>query len=64
MRDFLTALALVLVIEGIIYAGFPDGMKRMMGEMQRLPATTLRVFGLGAAGLGVLLVWVLRAGAG
>ena len=29
MRDLWTALALVLVIEGILYALFPDTMKRV-----------------------------------
>lgn len=60
MRQFLTALALVLVIEGALYALFPDRMKRMMAEALRLPDETLRNFGLIAAAIGVGLVWFLR----
>jgi uncharacterized protein len=29
MRDFATAVALILVIEGILYALLPDTMKRL-----------------------------------
>jgi uncharacterized protein YjeT (DUF2065 family) len=29
MRDFATAIALILVIEGILYALIPDAMKRL-----------------------------------
>ena len=57
----LTALALVLVIEGIIYALFPDGMKRAMAAMQEIPASTLRTFGMAAAITGVIIVWLIRS---
>ncbi|MBE9554252.1 MAG: DUF2065 domain-containing protein [Proteobacteria bacterium] len=56
----LTALALVLVIEGAAYALFPDGIKRAMAAMQQIPASTLRSFGLAAALTGVIIVWLIR----
>ncbi len=56
----LTALALVLVIEGAAYALFPDGIKRIMAAMQEIPASTLRSFGLAAALTGVIIVWLIR----
>ena len=59
-ETLLTALALVLVIEGAIYALFPDGMKRAMAAMQEVPASTLRAFGLAAAVTGVIIVWLIR----
>lgn len=58
--DFLTALALVLVIEGVIYALFPVAMKRMMARAMDMPASALRAGGLAAAATGVFLVWLLR----
>jgi uncharacterized protein len=61
MTDFLTALALVLVIEGVLYAGFPDAMKRGMQAAFELPPTTLRAVGLGVALFGVLGVWLIRS---
>ncbi|HZT90157.1 MAG TPA: DUF2065 domain-containing protein [Stellaceae bacterium] len=60
MRDFCTALALVLVIEGIVYALFPDSMKRMAARTLQIPPQALRIAGLTAACLGVALVWLAR----
>ena len=59
-RDLLTALALILVIEGIAYALFPDIVKRLAARTTMTPAQTLRMAGLAAAFLGVILVWALR----
>lgn len=58
--DFLTALALVLVIEGVIYALFPDAMKRMMVRLMDAPSAALRAAGLVSVSIGVLLVWLIR----
>lgn len=60
MDDLFTALALVLVIEGGLYALFPQGMRRMMAQMQEVPEGRLRLLGVVGAVAGVLGVWVLR----
>lgn len=60
MNDFLTALALALVFEGLAYAAFPDGMKQMMLRALATPTGVLRLFGLAAAALGVALVAAVR----
>jgi uncharacterized protein YjeT (DUF2065 family) len=60
MRDLWTALALVLVIEGTLYALFPDGMKRAAARALSVPPQTLRLAGLTAACAGVVLVWLVR----
>jgi hypothetical protein len=60
MDDLLTALALVLVIEGGLYALFPEGMRRMMAQMQEIPENRLRAIGLIGAVIGVAAVWLLR----
>ena len=60
MLDFLTAVALILVIEGAVYALFPDAMKRMMAQVLTLPDGSLRWAGLAAAVLGIFLVWLIR----
>jgi uncharacterized protein len=60
MKDLSTALALVLVIEGILYALFPDGMKRLVIQLLAVPAPVLRAAGLAAACCGVGVVWLLR----
>ena len=60
MNDLATALALVLVIEGLMYALIPDHLKRMMVAIMSVPAPTLRVAGLAAAVVGVGIVWLVR----
>jgi uncharacterized protein len=61
MRDLGTALALVLVIEGALCALFPEGMKRAAARALLVPPQTLRLAGLAAACIGVVLVWLVRA---
>jgi uncharacterized protein len=58
MRDLVTALGLVLVIEGVLYALFPEGMKRAAARATAIQA--LRLAGLAAVCLGVTLVWLTR----
>ncbi len=60
MADFATALALVLVIEGLLYALFPEAMQRMMRIALEAPSTVLRNGGLAAAILGFIVVWLIR----
>ena len=61
MRDLLTAFALVLVIEGVLYAAFPSAMRRALEAAMAAPETTLRAAGLLAAVVGVVAVWLIRA---
>ena len=58
--EFLTAFALVFVLEGIAYALFPNFIRRMLALALMTPVGQLRVAGLVAAICGVGLVWLLR----
>jgi hypothetical protein len=60
MSDFLAALGLVFVIEGLIFAAFPVQAKRAMLSVLETPEASLRVIGLGAALIGVIVVWLAR----
>jgi len=60
MTELWTALALVLVLEGAVYALFPEGMKRLTSKVATMPASALRTAGLTSAILGVAVVWLLR----
>ena len=60
MIDLFVVLGLILVLEGVLYAAFPAGMKRMMAVMIQQPDDALRLSGLGAATLGVGIVWVVK----
>ncbi len=60
MSDLLVALGLVLVIEGILYGGLPHFAKRLAAEVLTVPESVLRAVGIGAAVLGLVIVWSVR----
>jgi uncharacterized protein len=60
MNALLTAIGLVFVFEGLLYAIAPGNLKRMMAMMQQMPDEQLRLAGLGAATFGVVLAWFAR----
>jgi uncharacterized protein YjeT (DUF2065 family) len=60
MNELITALGLMLVMEGAIYALFPEGMKRMMAQMQTMPPQHLRLAGLTLAIIGFAIVGFIK----
>ena len=60
MIDLATAVALVLVLEGLLWAVSPSAMKRAAAMALGLADEQLRLGGLVAGALGVLLVWLVR----
>lgn len=60
MSDFTTALALVLVLEGLLWALIPDSMKRAAMLALSLENSQLRNGGLAIATFGVFLLWLMR----
>jgi uncharacterized protein len=60
MIDLGTGLALVLVVEGVLWALFPETMKQAAARAIMLEAGRLRWGGLAFAVVGVLLVWAIR----
>lgn len=62
MWEILTALGLVLAVEGLLYAAFPAEMKRAMAQILEMRPEQLRVAGLVAAAIGVTVVWIARRG--
>ena len=58
--DVVIAIGLLLVIEGILYALFPEGMKRMMSRMTKTPAGALREARQISVARGRALVWLVR----
>ena len=59
-----TAFALVFVIEGLIYALFPGGVRRMFTLALAMPEQQLRAFGAVMAAFGFCLIWLLRSFSG
>jgi uncharacterized protein YjeT (DUF2065 family) len=60
VSDLIVALGLVLVIEGILYGGLPLLAKRLAAEVLSIPEQVMRIAGLIAVALGVLIVWLVR----
>lgn len=60
MRDFLVALGLVFVLEGIVFAAFPEMAKRAIESVLHVPDPMLRMVGIASAVIGVALVWIIR----
>lgn len=60
MTDFLTALGLMFLLEGALYALFPAQMKSMVLQLLALPEQHIRTFGFVFAAFGFLVVAVLR----
>jgi uncharacterized protein YjeT (DUF2065 family) len=60
MKLLLCLLGLVLMVEGLPYFAFPDKMKRWMATLQEVPDSRLRVIGLLAMSLGLLLAYFFK----
>jgi uncharacterized protein YjeT (DUF2065 family) len=58
--DLLVAVGLVLVIEGVVYGGFPTLAKRLAVEVLSMPENRLRTAGMIAMVVGVAIVWLVR----
>ena len=54
---FLTALGLVFVIEGLVFALAPSRIEELLKMFAEIPVEQRRAMGLGAIAVGVLLVW-------
>jgi uncharacterized protein YjeT (DUF2065 family) len=60
VSDFLAAIGLVLVVEGLVYGGFPGMAKRLATEVLAMPENVLRTLGLVSIAIGVGIVWLVR----
>jgi uncharacterized protein YjeT (DUF2065 family) len=60
MTDFLAALGLVFVIEGLMFAALPGHAKKAIESVLQTPEPTLRLIGIGSAVIGLVVVWLAR----
>ncbi len=58
--DLLAALGLAIALEGVLYALFPDAMKKFMVQVLAQPISHIRRAGLIAACIGVFVIWLVR----
>lgn len=64
IEQVLTALGLVFVIEGLLYALVPGHLRRMLENLQAMSDDQLRLGGVAALAFGVAIVWIVRGVAG
>ena len=57
MQFILGSLGLLLIIEGLLYALFPNRMKSMIKSMLEMNNDTLKWGGLVSAIVGFLMLW-------
>jgi uncharacterized protein YjeT (DUF2065 family) len=60
MNDFLAAVGLVFVIEGLLFAAFPDAARRAVVTVLNTPDQSLRTIGIFSALFGLAVVWLVR----
>ncbi|MDC6482479.1 DUF2065 domain-containing protein [Pelagibacteraceae bacterium] len=60
MKDLITALGLLLFIEGLFLAIFPTRIKNMLKSIDGIPSTKLRSIGIFFLLLGFLIVWYIK----
>jgi uncharacterized protein YjeT (DUF2065 family) len=57
---FLSALGLVFVLEGLLFAAFPGATKRALESVMHSPDQFLRAVGLISAVVGLIVIWLVR----
>ena len=57
VQFILGSLGLLLIIEGLLYALFPNRMKNMIRSMLEMNNDTLKWGGLASAIVGFLMLW-------
>ena len=60
MIELVAAFGLALAIEGLLFASFPNAMRKAMMDAAASPTERVRVVGLVSAVVGVVVVWIAR----
>ena len=60
MTDFVVAIGLVFVIEGLLFAAFPEMAKKALQSVIEAPDQFLQIVGISSAVVGVILIWLIR----
>jgi uncharacterized protein len=59
--DLLSAIALLMVIEGLLPFANPRGSRRTMAMLAQMPDEKLRLAGLVSIIAGLVLLWIVRS---
>ena len=61
MKDLITAIGLLLIIEGAAIAIFPSRIKSMLELIKNTPESKLRSFGVTFLLIGFLMIWYIKS---
>jgi len=57
MKDFICALGIVFIIEGLPYFLFPEKLKIYLSKITSIPDSTLRFLGISSMVAGLLILY-------
>jgi len=57
--DLLTAIALLLILEGLLPFASPQSIKKVYKTMMETPESSLRMFGLASIVAGLILLYLI-----
>tara|TARA_X000000368_G_scaffold316205_1_gene253578 strand:- start:1930 stop:2115 length:186 start_codon:yes stop_codon:yes gene_type:complete len=60
MRDLITAIGLLLFIEGLLIALFPSKIKNMLKVIEKTPENKLRISGVFFLIIGFIIIWYIK----
>jgi uncharacterized protein YjeT (DUF2065 family) len=58
MKLLFTLIGLIFILEGLPYLTFPEAMQRWLRQLMEMRPAQLRIVGLFAVGLGLLICYV------
>tara|TARA_X000000368_G_scaffold369600_1_gene318247 strand:+ start:87 stop:272 length:186 start_codon:yes stop_codon:yes gene_type:complete len=60
VKDLITAIGLLLFIEGLLFAIFPSRIKSMVELIKKTPENKLRTLGVVFLTIGFLIIWYIK----
>ena len=60
ISTLITAFGLFLIIEGLLYAIFPNTRKSMIGKILNSSNETLKWTGIISAVIGLIIIWLVK----
>jgi|TARA_B100000767_G_scaffold170853_1_gene159930 uncharacterized protein YjeT (DUF2065 family) len=60
MKDLMTAVGLILFLEGLLFAVFPSRIKNMLKKIEHTSENKMRTTGIIFLTIGFLIVWYIK----
>ena len=60
MIDFLSAIGLIFILEGLLLFSSPKRLKKILQIITIYPETKIRIIGGVSVLIGIVLLWIIR----